>query len=150
MLFRDALCELCVALAQGIAFDGEGATKHVTIQVRGTRTWDEARQIGRVIATSPLVKTALFGRDANWGRVLAAAGRAGVPFDPSRANLWFGDLHLLRDGAPLAVDEARALEILSETDIFLTLALAEGDESACVWTCDFSFDYVSINAEYRT
>jgi glutamate N-acetyltransferase / amino-acid N-acetyltransferase len=148
--FRDALCAVCAELARQVAFDGEGATKHVTIQVRGARAFEEARAIGRTIATSPLVKTALFGRDANWGRVLAAAGRAGVPFDPQRANLWFGDLQLLRDGAPVGVDEERALEILSEQEIFLSLALEEGDAHACVWTCDFSFDYVSINAEYRT
>jgi glutamate N-acetyltransferase / amino-acid N-acetyltransferase len=150
LAFRDALCAVCADLARQVAFDGEGATKHVTIQVRGARTFEEARTIGRTIATSPLVKTALFGRDANWGRVLAAAGRAGVPFDPQRANLWFGDLQLLEDGAPVGVDEERALEILSEQEIFLTLALAEGDAHASVWTCDFSFDYVSINAEYRT
>ncbi|MDQ4078068.1 MAG: bifunctional glutamate N-acetyltransferase/amino-acid acetyltransferase ArgJ [Chloroflexota bacterium] len=148
--FRHALCQLCTDLARQVAFDGEGATKHVTIQVQGTRTWEEARQIGRTIATSPLVKTALFGRDANWGRVLAAAGRAGVPFDPGKAHLWFGDLQLLKDGAPVGVDEARALEILSATDIYLTLALGEGDASACLWTCDLSYDYVTVNAEYRT
>lgn len=148
--FQEALVEVCVSLAQQIAFDGEGATKHVTIEVRGARTFEEARTIGRTIATSPLVKTALFGRDANWGRVLAAAGRAGVPFDPARASLWFGPLQLLRAGAPVGVDEARALAILSEQAIALTLELGEGEGRAEVWTCDFSFDYVGVNAEYRT
>ncbi|HEX8682934.1 MAG TPA: bifunctional glutamate N-acetyltransferase/amino-acid acetyltransferase ArgJ [Ardenticatenaceae bacterium] len=148
--FRDALCAVCEDLARQVAFDGEGATKHVTIQVRGARRWEEARTIGRTIATSPLVKTALFGRDANWGRVLAAAGRAGVPFDPAKASLWFGPLQLLKDGAPVGVDEERALQILSETEIYITLSLAEGDAAATVWTCDFSLDYVTINADYRT
>lgn len=148
--FRDALTEVCTALAKLIAFDGEGATKHVTIQVDGCRTFEEARQIGRTIATSPLVKTALYGRDANWGRVLAAAGRAGVAFDPNQTSLWFGDLELLKDGKPVGVNEERALEILSERDILITVRLEEGSASATVWTCDFSDGYVYINAEYRT
>jgi glutamate N-acetyltransferase/amino-acid N-acetyltransferase len=148
--FRDGLTELCVELAQMIAFDGEGATKHVTIHVSGCRTFEDARLMGRTIATSPLVKTALYGRDANWGRVLAAAGRAGVTFDPEGADLWFGDLQLLENGTPVGVDEKRALDILSERDITITLRLAEGNSSATVWTCDFSEGYVQVNAEYRT
>jgi glutamate N-acetyltransferase/amino-acid N-acetyltransferase len=148
--FRDALTALCIDLAKLIAFDGEGATKQVTIQVEGCRTFEEARQIGRTIATSPLVKTALYGRDANWGRVLAAAGRAGVTFDPTHANLWFGDLQLLNEGIPVGVDEARALEILSEREVLVTLRLGEGSASATIWTCDFSEGYVQVNAEYRT
>ena len=148
--FRDALCDVCIDLAKQIAFDGEGATKYVTIQVNGLPTFEEARQIGRTIATSPLVKTALFGRDANWGRVLCAAGYSGVQFDPSQASLWFGDLQLLKDGTPMGVDEERALEILSEQEILITFTLQHGSANATIWTCDFSFDYVSINAEYRT
>lgn len=150
LTFRHALSEVCIALAQLIAFDGEGATKQVTIQVEGCRTFEEARQIGRTIATSPLVKTALYGRDANWGRVLAAAGRAGVAFNPNHANLWFGELQLLKAGTPVGVDEIRALEILSEREIVVTLQLGEGDANATVWSCDFSDGYVAINAEYRT
>jgi glutamate N-acetyltransferase/amino-acid N-acetyltransferase len=148
--FRDALCNICIDLAKQIAFDGEGATKHVTIQVNGAATFEDARTIGRTIATSPLVKTALFGRDANWGRVLCAAGYSGVSFDPSHANLSFGDLQLLKEGTSVGVDEERALEILSEAEILMTFTLAEGDANATVWTCDFSYDYVSINADYRT
>jgi len=149
--FRDALLAVCQGLARLVARDGEGATTFVTIEVRGAGSFEDARQIGRTIATSPLVKTAIFGRDANWGRVLAAAGRAGVPFDPARSSLWFGELQLLRDGTPLGVDEARALEILSQPEVTITLELdPDGTGAATVWTCDFSFDYVSINAEYRT
>ncbi|MGB0386466.1 MAG: bifunctional glutamate N-acetyltransferase/amino-acid acetyltransferase ArgJ [Ardenticatenaceae bacterium] len=148
--FRDALSDVCIDLAKKIAFDGEGATKYVTIQVNGLPTFEEARQIGRSIGTSPLVKTALFGRDANWGRVLCAAGYSGVQFDPTRTNLWFGDLQLLKDGTPVGVDEERALEILSEQDILITLTLEDGPASATIWTCDFSFDYISVNAEYRS
>lgn len=149
--FREALLAVCQDLARQVARDGEGATKFVTIEVRGAASFEAARQVGRTVATSPLVKTAIFGRDANWGRVLAAAGRAGVAFDPTRANLWFGDLQLLRAGAPVGVDEARALEILSAPEVTITLELdPDGPCAATVWTCDFSHDYVSINAEYRT
>ncbi|RME10780.1 MAG: bifunctional glutamate N-acetyltransferase/amino-acid acetyltransferase ArgJ [Ardenticatenia bacterium] len=148
--FRDALTEVCIELAKQIAFDGEGATKHVTIHVRNAGSFEAARQIGRTIATSPLVKTALFGRDANWGRVLAAAGRAGVPFDPDRASLWFGPLQVLANGKPLPFDEDEALRILSEVDITIDLDIGGEPGDATVWTCDFSYDYVSINAEYRT
>src|SRR5690606_29985702 len=121
--FQEALLAVCQDLARQVARDGEGATKFVTVEVRGAPSFEDARQVGRTIATSPLVKTAIFGRDANWGRVLAAAGRAGVPFDPSRANLWFGDLRLLQDGTPVGVDEARALEILSAPEVTITLEL---------------------------
>ncbi|HYN87490.1 MAG TPA: bifunctional glutamate N-acetyltransferase/amino-acid acetyltransferase ArgJ [Ardenticatenaceae bacterium] len=149
--FSEALTRVCVELARQVARDGEGATKFVTIEVRGAGTFEEARRIGRTIATSPLVKTAMFGRDANWGRVLAAAGRAGVAFDPRRASLWFGDLQLLQEGTPIAFDEARVLEILSAPDVTIGLELDPlGEATATVWTCDFSFDYVSINADYRT
>jgi glutamate N-acetyltransferase/amino-acid N-acetyltransferase len=102
------------------------------------------------------VKTALFGRDANWGRILAAAGRAGVAFDPAQAALWLGTptspeaLHLLQAGAPLPFDEAQALALLSEHDLTIRLVVGGGGGHATVWTCDFSFDYVGINAEYRT
>lgn len=149
--FRDALLVVCQELARLVARDGEGATKFVTIGVRGAASFEDARRVGRTVATSPLVKTALFGRDANWGRVLAAAGRAGVLFDPARSSLWFGELQLLRDGTPVGIDEARALEILSQPEVTITLELdPDGTGTATVWTCDFSFDYVSINAEYRT
>ncbi len=148
--FRDALCQVCIDLAKQVAFDGEGATKHVTIQVNGLPNFEDARNIGRTIATSPLVKTALFGRDANWGRVLCAAGYSGTEFDPTQASLWFGDLQLLRDGTPIGVDEERALAILSEKEILITFTLQDGPAQATVWTCDFSYEYVSVNADYRT
>lgn len=148
--FQGALLDVCQDLARQIAFDGEGATKHVTIEVQNAGSFEAARQIGRTIATSPLTKTALYGRDANWGRVLAAAGRAGVDFDPDATSLWFGDLQLLAAGSPVGVDEARALEILSEVEVTITLDVGGDAGSATVWTCDFSHEYVTINAEYRT
>jgi len=148
--FRDALTTVCMDLARQIAFDGEGASKHVTIHVKNAGSFDAARRVGRVVATSPLVKTALYGRDANWGRVLAAAGRAQVPFIPERASLHFGGLKVLEDGRPLPLDEARALEILSEQTISMHLDLGGEPGEATVWTCDFSHDYVTINGAYRT
>lgn len=148
--FCEALLDVSRDLAQQIAFDGEGATRRVTIQVQNAGSFEAARQIGRTIATSPLTKTALYGRDANWGRVLAAAGRAGVDFDPDRASLWFGDLQLLDAGMPVGIDEERASEILSEVDVTITLDVGGEAGDATVWTCDFSHEYVTINAEYRT
>lgn len=148
--FRAALTRVCTTLARKVAFDGEGATRRITIQVRGTRSEEEARTIGRVIATSPLVKTAIYGRDANWGRILAAAGRAGVPFRPEHCALWFGDLQLLAQGQPLGIDEARAIEILEQEDVTISLAVGDGPASACVWTCDLTPGYIQINAAYRT
>ena len=96
------------------------------------------------------VKTALYGQDANWGRVLCAAGYSGADIDPDRVALWFGDLQLVKDGAPYDVDEERALKILSKKEITITLDLGLGNAEATVWTCDLSHDYVSINAHYRT
>ncbi|MGQ9554389.1 MAG: bifunctional glutamate N-acetyltransferase/amino-acid acetyltransferase ArgJ [Anaerolineae bacterium] len=151
--YRELLAAVtCVAieLAKKIAFDGEGATKHVTIAVKGGRTRGEAHQAAMSIAKSPLVKTAIYGRDANWGRVLCAVGYSGVPVDPNRVDMWLGDLHLVHQGRPYNVDEERAAAILAEEDVGITVDLGMGQESVTVWTCDFSHDYVSINAHYRT
>ena len=148
--FRHALTAIAARLAQEIARDGEGATKFVTIRVRGARGFDEARQGARVVATSSLVKTAIFGEDANWGRVLAAIGRSGIDVDPERLALWFDDLQLVADGAPLPYEEAAAHATLTKPEITITVDLGLGDGDATVWTCDLSHDYVSINADYRT
>lgn len=148
--FQDALTAVCVELARMVARDGEGATKFVTIEVTGARSFVEARQIGRTIATSNLVKTAIFGIDANWGRVLAAVGRSGVPIEPQRLALWFGPLQLVQAGAPLRYAESDARATLTGDEITIRVDLDLGTASATVWTCDFSHEYVSINAEYRT
>ena len=148
--FLEGLLYAAQALSKMIAADGEGATKLVEITVRGARNFSEAKTIAKAIAHSPLVKTAMYGQDANWGRVLCAAGYSGVDFDPDKVALWFGDLQLFKDGAPFDVDEERALQILSEKEIQVTVDLALGDAEATVWTCDLSHDYVSINAHYRT
>jgi glutamate N-acetyltransferase/amino-acid N-acetyltransferase len=149
-MFQDALTVVCTELAKLVASDGEGATKFVTIDVIGARTFVEARQIGRTIATSSLVKTAIYGTDANWGRVLAAVGRSGIPVDPSKLALTFGNVQLVANGTPLAYNEADAHATLTGADVHITVDLGLGEESATVWTCDFSHDYVSINADYRT
>jgi glutamate N-acetyltransferase/amino-acid N-acetyltransferase len=148
--FRDALTAACIELAKMVARDGEGATKFVTIDVTGARSWEDARQIGRTIATSALVKTAIYGTDANWGRIFMAAGRAGVELNPDTLALWFGDVQLTANGAPLAYSEADAHATLLGDEVFIRLDLRMGDEHATVWTCDFGPDYVSINADYRT
>lgn len=148
--FQEALTVVCVELAKLVARDGEGATKFVTIDVTGARSFEEARQIGRTIATSSLVKTAIYGIDANWGRVLAAVGRSGVPVDPGTLTLAFGGVQLVAEGAPLDYAEADAHAALTGSEVQITVGLGLGDESATVWTCDFSHEYVSINAEYRT
>jgi glutamate N-acetyltransferase/amino-acid N-acetyltransferase len=148
--FRDALTAVAIKLAQQIARDGEGATKFVTITVQGAQSFAEARQGARVIATSALVKTALFGEDANWGRVLAAVGRAGIDLDPQRIALWFDELQLVQAGAPLPYEEADAHATLTKPEVTITVDLGVGDATATVWTCDFSHDYVSINADYRS
>lgn len=149
-LFQEALTRVCQSLARQIAFDGEGARHHVTVEVTGAVSDTDARTIGRTIATSPLVKTAIFGRDANWGRIISAAGRAGVAFDPDRARLRLGPLEVFQQGAPVIFDEARALELLSETDVTLHLGCGLGDGHATVWTCDLTPEYVDVNAAYRT
>jgi len=154
-LFTEAVTLICQNLARQIAWDGEGATKRVTVRVSGAPDFEAARRVGRTIASSPLVKTALYGNDANWGRILAAAGRAGVPFDPARLSLTIGQpaqppLELVRHGRPHDVDEKRAAQIIAREEIVLHLDLGAGAAEASIWTCDLSHDYVSINAEYRT
>jgi len=147
---QEAVTTVAIELAKKVAFDGEGATKRVTIQVNGARTRDEGRQAAMSIANSPLCKTAIYGRDANWGRFLCAVGYSGVPMEPSQVDLWLGDLHLVHGGRPYDVNEERAAEILAQDDILITVDLGMGQQSVTVWTCDLSHEYVSINAHYRT
>ena len=148
--FQAALTALCVRLAQAIVRDGEGVTKFITLHISGARNVAEARQIGNAIATSALVKTAFYGGDPNWGRILAAAGRSGVPLDPTRLALWYNDFQLVADGAPLNYDEARAKLHAQQREIVVRLELGLGQAEVTLWTCDLSHDYVSINGHYRT
>ncbi len=148
--FAHALEQVCVDLAKQVARDGEGATKLVEVWVRGS---EDPRRVAKTIANSPLVKTAMFGCDPNWGRILAAAGRSGVAFDPTRATLTLvasGRKHLLcRNGTPQTFDAAEASQDLKAESVRIELDLGPGEE-AVVYTCDFGYGYVRINAEYHT
>ncbi len=148
--FVEALTRFAISLAKQIARDGEGATKLVQIEVNNALTMIAADKIARTIAESPLVKTALFGCDPNWGRILAAAGRAGVPFDPDITSVSIGPHCVFRDGAGVDFDRDAASKTLSEKEVVITLNLNMGEESATYWTCDYSYDYIRINAEYHT
>lgn len=143
--------EVCMYLAQAIVRDGEGATKLITLDVKNARTEQDARQIAFTIAHSPLVKTALFASDPNWGRVLAAVGRAGVDIDINAIKIYLGDVCIVENGGRAsAYTEAQGQKVMSESEINIRVDLAAGTASSRVWTCDFSYDYVKINAEYRS
>jgi|HigsolmetaAR202D_1030399.scaffolds.fasta_scaffold00166_12 glutamate N-acetyltransferase/amino-acid acetyltransferase len=146
----EGLVAICQKLAQEVARDGEGATRFVTITVRGAVSDAEARQAAMTVANSPLVKTALFGADPNWGRVLMALGRSGVELDQDKVSLFFGGLKVLEGGIPVDFDEIEAHKLLDVPEVKIEADLNLGDGQATVWTCDFSYDYVKINAEYRT
>ena len=148
--FAAALKRVCRYLAREVARDGEGATKLIEVTVRGASAQETADRMARVIAESPLVKTAMFGCDPNWGRILAAAGRAGVPFEPECAEVLLGDICVYRRGLGAPFDAGAATEYLRSREIAITLNLNSGVHECTVWTCDFSFDYVRINAEYHT
>jgi len=149
-LFRDVLLLVCTELAKMIARDGEGATKLLEVQVKGAASEQEARTIAREIAGSSLVKTALHGEDANWGRILSAAGAAGVPFDPNKVDVYLGDLQVAAQGKAISFDEEEAKSILKKSEVTITVDLHNGNASGIAWGCDLSYDYVRINAHYRT
>lgn len=149
-LFKAALTEVCKELARMCVRDGEGATKLIDIIVQGATTESEAEQAGRSVANSSLVKTAFFGEDANWGRILAAVGYSRIDFDPEKTEISLGDLPVYLNGTGLAFDEEKAAKILAEQEITVTIDLHQGQASATLWTCDFSYDYVKINGSYRT
>jgi len=152
--FTDALTGVCGSLARQIARDGEGATRLVEITVTGGRDEAEAHTVADSIARSPLVKTAIHGGDPNWGRVLAAAGYSGAALDPDRLTLDFGApgeaITVVRGGLPAPYDESAASALLRRDPAILRLDLARGTGEATVWTCDFSAEYVAINAHYTT
>lgn len=160
--FGAALTALATDLAQLVVRDGEGATKFVTIRVRGAESRAVGHRIASTIARSPLVKTALYGRDANWGRILCAIGYAeGLPdgaVEPGQVSVSFmqtggeGELKLLVNGEPQTVDEDKAARMLAEEDleILVTMGPEAGKEEVLFWTCDFSHEYVTINGDYRT
>jgi glutamate N-acetyltransferase/amino-acid N-acetyltransferase len=148
--FAKSLEEVCHSLALQIVADGEGAQRVIQIEVRGAKTESAARQIARTIATSPLVKTAFAGGDPNWGRIFAAAGRAGVKFDPSRVDIHMAGIPVLRRGQPLDFNEREASNRLLQREVLVVMNLHAGRASTRYWTCDFTAEYVRINASYRT
>jgi glutamate N-acetyltransferase/amino-acid N-acetyltransferase len=154
-LFQEALNRLTRFLAQQVVRDGEGASKFVEINVIGAIDDLSAHKVANTIATSALVKTAFAGSDANWGRILAAAGRAGVPFDQYKTGLWIGkkqsrELQVLARGTPTNYLEADAAAIFAEPEFKILFELRQGDGKASVWTSDLTHEYVSINADYRS
>ena len=150
-IFESLLSDILLSLAKKIVLDGEGATKMVEVIVRGAASSADAKRAAMSIANSSLVKTAFFGQDANWGRILAAVGYSGAAVDQDRASLYFDDVQMVRDGVFAGGDaEAKGTEILKKRQFSVTVDLALGDGSASVYTSDLSHDYVSINADYRT
>jgi len=148
--FANALEEICHSLALQIVADGEGAQRVIEIEVRHAKTEAEARRIAQTIATSPLVKTAFAGGDPNWGRVFAAAGRSGVKFDPKRVDIHLAGIPVLSRGQPLDFNERAASNRLLEKQVQVVIDLRAGSASTRFWTCDFTAEYVRINASYRT
>ena len=151
-LFQYALTNICEELAKEMVRDGEGATKLITVSVTSCNSEEEAKDVAYTVAHSPLVKTAFFACDPNWGRILAAVGRSGVnDFDLSKVNIALNDIYIVRDGGKAKdYTEERGQVVMDQSDITIHIDLARGNEDIKIWTCDFSYDYVRINAEYRT
>jgi glutamate N-acetyltransferase / amino-acid N-acetyltransferase len=148
--FCEALERVCLHLAKAVARDGEGATKLAEIVVRGAANEAAALKIARTVAESPLVKTALYGCDPNWGRLLMAAGRAGVPFNPDETEVHLGNICVFRNGAGVPFDEQAAHDYLRQKDVRILMDFHGGESEATFWTCDYSYDYIKINADYHT
>ena len=147
----NAVSEVCLYLAQAIIRDAEGVTKFVTLQVGSSRSVEDARQVAYTVALSPLVKTALFACDPNWGRILAAVGRAGVEFDIDKIKVYLGDVCIVSNGGrDSAYTEEQGQQVMSQDEILIRIELNTGDCQASIWTSDLSYDYVKINAEYRS
>jgi glutamate N-acetyltransferase/amino-acid N-acetyltransferase len=149
--FRDAVAGVCVELARKIAIDAEGAEHLITVEVEGCRTDAEAKQVAKTVAESVLVKTAVFGNDPNWGRIVSAAGYSGVVFEEKDLTLWMGDMLLYRDGTPLPFDAAAASSYLKHNrEVHFKLRFALGPGRCTFHTCDLTHEYVRLNADYTT
>ncbi len=148
--FVKALRFVCIHLAKKIAEDGEGASKLIEVNITGANSKANARIAARAICKSSLVKTAVFGEDANWGRIAAALGASGILFNPEKLGIKLGNLSLFHDGMPVAFDEDLTLQYLKQKQIVINVNLADGSEYATAWGCDLTFDYVKINASYRS
>jgi glutamate N-acetyltransferase/amino-acid N-acetyltransferase len=148
--FCEALEVVMAKMAKMIARDGEGATKLVEIRVTGAHSEAEAAQAAESVANSNLVKTAIHGADANWGRILAAVGYSGIDFNPDLVSISFNDLPILKPNYQIVIDEAKAKVVLQQENIVVQIDLAQGNAEAKFWTCDLSKEYVHINASYRS
>lgn len=152
--FCDMLYESLKYVALSIVKDGEGATKLLEVEINGVEDFEKGKKIAKSILTSSLVKTAFFGEDANWGRILAAMGYSGELFDVNKVTLYIescaGRVCLFKEGVPLKFKEEKAKKVLEETDIFIKVYMNEGSQSVTAWGCDLSYDYVKINGEYRS
>ncbi len=148
--FLEALTAVCKEMAKSIVSDGEGATKLVTINVKNAKSLADADLVGKSVANSSLVKTALHGADANWGRILSAAGHSGADMDPAKVSISFDNLQVLLPNYKLKLDENLASEILSKNEFSIDIDLGVGNEGCTWWTCDLSEEYIKINADYRT
>ena len=148
--FQQALDQVCIYLAKSIARDGEGASKLIEVTVSGAPSVAEARLAARTIVSSPLVKTAVYGNDPNWGRIVAAVGRSGVEVVESKINLYLGNICVVREGRPLSFDEGSVVEVLKGDEVSIDLNLNLGAATATAWGCDLSEEYVTINSQYTT
>ncbi len=149
--FQQILDDVLMTLGKQLVKDAEGATKLVEIAVKGAQSDTDAYRIADTVAHSNLLKTALFGEDANWGRILAAAGRAGVPIQPDGIDVYFADVMMVKNGMGCGKKaEVDATRVLKQSEYTITIDLNAGKGAASVFTCDFSIDYVKINASYRS
>ncbi|MDY3981752.1 MAG: bifunctional ornithine acetyltransferase/N-acetylglutamate synthase, partial [Paraeggerthella sp.] len=148
--FEQALHAVCQNLARAMAADGEGATRLVTVNVSGAATDQDADAAARAVANSPLVKTAVFGHDANWGRIAAAIGKSGAAFRQEDAAIDIMGMPVCRGGLTVAFDEDEALRRFEEAEIVIDVDLGAGNSETTVWTCDFTHDYITINGDYRS
>ncbi len=148
--FRDGLLYVCTELVKMLARDGEGATKLVEVVIQGAKNRDDAEKAARAVAESPLVKTAVFANDANWGRIMMAIGKSGAEFDPYQVDVLLGDYHLVKKGMDSGYDEEKATQLFENDPVRITINLRAGEAEITMWTCDYSYDYIRINADYRT
>jgi glutamate N-acetyltransferase/amino-acid N-acetyltransferase len=148
--FTNALEDICRSLAYQIAADGEGATKVFKVTVRGAKNTDDAMAMARAICNSALVKCAIHGNDPNWGRIVSGAGLAGIPFDPLKTSLLLQGVKVFKAGTPLPFDDAKLSKAMKAPEVTADLTVGTGKGVATVYTCDFSKDYVTINADYHT
>lgn len=149
-VFAAALSELCQKMAKKIAADGEGSTKFLTINVQHAKNFADGKTVGMAVANSPLVKTAFFGQDPNWGRVICAVGYSGAPMVPEKTVVKFGNITVYEKGTGAPFDKKALQKVMAQHDIVIDIDLALGEAEATVWTCDFSYEYVKINGEYHT